>query len=60
MKLHGFRGFYVLRLGGGGGRFVSNGLPYHSPVSFKNVFSWCLFLDARLTTHHSNIGVQLG
>ena len=29
-----------------------------SPISFKYIFFWCLFLDSYLTTNNSNIGVQ--
>lgn len=29
----------------------------YNPISFKQWSFWCAFLDAQLTTHHSNIGV---
>ena len=31
----------------------------HGPVPFKHVSLWCLFSDAHLTTHQSDVGVWL-
>ena len=38
---------------------MTNKLWAWSAISIKHMTSWCLFLDSHLTTHHSNIGVQL-